>query len=575
MAKILVGSNLNTFGDAGQFEADRSTWGFGDGSGYPTFIRSGAFKTAGLYSALVTYYSSQGNSILMPCRFTFEPNKFYILKAKVRVPSSNKVGADATKITLSVSLDNLGIGLGIQFDLVEKTVLQATDAWVDIECSVQAGDTPFAYTGLNIRADGALNDGGQIYVDQFEVYQYIEDDEPEEPEDPETVEEVYFSRNPIVFEKSATGGWEAMTNYRLYDDVRVEDEADSGVYVSKLKTALPPESNGKANFLVRAAFRKVLNPVPPAYNHSTIDRLTDRIKRFKHFTGQLIDDQVEPLALLESAPYLALHGGLSKYAWPTLQFFTSYLPAQKKFMTWAPVHKAVDRNQEDYLNYFVFLEDTAQLKLIIKAYFDDGTNQTSVVKSKVGVQYRELYILPAGPVNSGALLINPAKNLIYYELWLQDQGDVVISEVRTYVIDQVGSPNKRFFLFLDSLGTHQVIRFTGQAEYSTSVSKEQVIKFLPHSYTALDGEKETNNAKLQESGSYSSGLLDMPNSAAWLDYLKDFLISGQVYDVTDGKRRPVQIYPGTFPTGADQNYERFIRFTLVDSYEDENYTPKL
>ncbi len=65
------------------------------------------------------------------------------------------------------------------------------------------------------------------------------------------------------------------------------------------------------------------------------------------------------------------------------------------------------------------------------------------------------------------------------------------------------------------------------------------------------------------------------SSAAWLDYLKDFLLSRRVFDITDGKRRPLSVSGGGFPMGADQNYERFIRFTAMDSYEDQNFTSKL
>ncbi len=165
--------------------------------------------------------------------------------------------------------------------------------------------------------------------------------------------------------------------------------------------------------------------------------------------------------------------------------------------------------------------------------------------------------------------------MIKYELWLTDQDDEVISEVRTYLIDAVSSPRKRFFMFLNSIGGYEVLRFNAQAEYATEVVKDGIVKFLPYNYAALDGEKEVNNASLQESGNYGSGYLGGTYAAAWLDYLKDFLVSRRVFDVTDGKRRPVFINGGNFATGADQDFERAIRFTVLDSYEDESYTPKL
>jgi hypothetical protein len=571
MAKVIVSGNLNQYGDQGRFETDRSTWGFADDSP-SNAVRSMAQAFAGIYSALFTKYLSSGNTVLIPCRWTSEAGKNYIVKAKVRVPAGTPLGPGASLITLDVSLDNL-FWPGLPIDLVEPTITEATDAWVDVEASVEgAGVGVFGGDAIvNLRCSGS-NDGGQIYIDQFEVYEYIHDDDPE-PEPPAPVDDVFFSRNPVTFPKAATAGWELLTNFRIYDDVRVEDVADSGTFVSKLKTALTPDVDGNVLFQVRQAFRGVLSAAPPTLNQATITRLTDRIKRFKHYTGELQDDEVTPGALTASDPAVVLLGGINKFNWPGLDFFATYLPANKKFMSWAPLHKQVDRLQEDYLNFFIYDVATVELNLIIKVYFDDDTDQTATVVTQA-VSFQYLYQLPAGPQNTGALLVNPAKNVVKYELWLTDQADAVISEVRTYVLDTVTHPRKRLFMFLNSLGTYEVLRFTGVAEFSTDVVKDNILKFLPYSYAALDGEMEVNNSTLQEGGSYSSGYLN-DYSREWLDYLKDFLLSRRVYDVTDGQRRPVMVQGGNFPTGADQNYERYIRFTAIDSYTDENYTPKL
>lgn len=577
MAKVLVGGNLNTLGNNGQFESDRSTWGFPDGTDF-TFTRSSAQASSGVYSALATNpVGGLSNEAIMYCQWTGEIGKKYVVRANIRTPSGNPLGAGAELINFRESLSNGFYGL-TEIDYIEKTITESTDAWVQVEIGLLADGAPLGpYYSLALCAPSSTAiGGGQLYIDQFEVYEYIDDEDPDpEPEPtPDPVDEVFFSRNPVVKAKAATSGWEALTNYRLYDDVRVEDVADSDTYVSKLKMALPPDSDGNVMFQVREAFRGVLNATPPTLNLATIDRLTDRVKRFKHFTGELQNEEVTPGTLVGSDASLVLLGGLNKFNWPTLDFFNTYLPATKKFLSWAPVEKEVDRLQEDYLTYYVFDATTAEINVLIKVYYDDATNQTDEVLTVAGALYQHLYQLPAGPQNSGALLINPAKTAIKYELWLTDQDDEVISEVRTYIIDAVSSPRKRFFLFLNSLSGYEVLRFNAQADYNTEFLKEGIVKFLPYNYSALDGEKETNYASLQESGNYGSGYMSGQYAAAWLDYLKDFLLSRRVFDVTDGKRRPVSIAGGNFNTGADQDYERAIRFTVLDSYENENYTPK-
>lgn len=386
-------------------------------------------------------------------------------------------------------------------------------------------------------------------------------------------EKIWWSRNPITYSASAAPGWGALTNVRIYNEITV-DENTNGTYVSRIKMDIPPDSAGNVIFYNNEALENSLKAVPPGFNTTAIVRLTDRLKLFKNNTAQLQDDQTTPLATTPSLPHLVLLGGLSKLAWASIDYFLDYLPTQKKFLTWAPSIKPVDSTQEDYLNYFVFTKNTVAIQVQIKAYYDDGTNQTSVIASLAGVQYGQLYQIPAGPLNTGAALINPAKNLLSYELSLLDQDDALISEVRTYVLDKVSHPLKRFFLFLNSLGSYEVLRFTGVADNSVIVSKMEIAKFLPYNYNALDGEFEFNDVTIRESNSFSTGYLKDKKIVEWNDYMKDLLLSRRVFEVTTGTRVPVQIQPATFPIKSDHLYQNFIRFTALDAYQDENYTPK-
>jgi hypothetical protein len=576
MPEVIVSGNLNTLGNAGQFETDRSTWGFADG--FAAITRSNEQLTAGLYSAkclmqTITPFEEDFIREVLPGRFIPEAGKKYLVKVNVRAPSGLTAPADATSLISFKRFAGAYPQL-TEVSFVTKTVAEATDAWVTVEGRYTCASNPSAlasnlavgFIGTGAAENFTLN--GILYVDQFEVYEYIEVDEDPEPEPEEEFDQVYWSKNPVAFSKNAPDGWDEDINPRMYADIRVEDEAGSGIYNSKMATAVPPESNGQATFQVREAFRGVLTATPPTLNHDTLIRLTDRIKWWKHYTGYITGTDIDTETLVASNASLIVMGGLSKRAWATSNFFTDLITT-KKFMTWAPDEKNVDRQQEDYLNFFVYTADIAQVKLKVKVYFDDDTDDTATDLSLV-VQYGQLVQIPAGPANSGALLINPAKTVVKYELSLLDQDNQLISEVRTYLVDAISHPRKKFFMFLNSLGAYEVLRFTGVSESNTNISKDQIVKFLPHSYEAIDGEKEINTSALQNSVSHGSGFL---KSKDWLDYMRDFLLSTRVFDVTDGLRLPVTINGGDFNMGADQVYERFIRFTAMDSYQDENYTP--
>jgi len=389
-------------------------------------------------------------------------------------------------------------------------------------------------------------------------------------------EKVWFSRNPIIYQAAASSDWEMLTNVRLYNEVKMDDNTD-GNYVSKINVALPPDSNGNVVFYNRRAIEKTLTAIPPIVNSQSILKLTDRIKYFKNYTAQLDGINVIPSSTTPSLPHLVLLGGLSKLQWPTADFFLSYLPTKKKFMTWAPVIKQVDKFQEDYLNFFIHTASIVQLKRKLKVYYDDATNQTVVTSLVTGCVYGQLYQVPAGPTNGGAndIAATAGKNMLSYEFSLLNQDDIVISETRTFILDPVSHPRKRLFMFLNSLGSYEVLRFTGVAEKQVVITKNEIVKFLPYNYSALDGERAMNDVSMRESDNFSTGYFTDQFGKEWLDYMKDLVLSRQVFDVTDGRRIPIMVKPATYPTGADQNYEYYLRFSADDAYLDESYTPKV
>lgn len=386
-------------------------------------------------------------------------------------------------------------------------------------------------------------------------------------------EKVYFSKNPITHSIGAQSGYGALTNYRGYNDVRVEDVADSGTFVSKLKMELEPDATALLNFRLRQAFRGVLTATPPTLNNGAITRLTDRIKLYRNFTGHLQDDEVTPASLTTGNPFLVLMGGIGKVNFPMLNYFTSYLPTNKKFMTWAPVEKYVDTLQEDYLNFWIYALAITSIKLRIKAYYDDTTTATSTLITKAPVVYGQLYQIPTGPSNSGVKTITPEKNLVKYEVWLLDQSDAVISEVRTYIIDEVSYPNRRFFMFLNSLGAYEVLRFYGQSDITAKIEKNVIQKHLPADYSTSQGEFETNSAVIRDEASHASGYFEGKYAAAWQEYMKDFMISTRVFELNGAIRKPVNILSDSFQYKIDNDYKHFVRFKALDAYQDDSFTP--
>jgi hypothetical protein len=127
---------------------------------------------------------------------------------------------------------------------------------------------------------------------------------------------------------------------------------------------------------------------------------------------------------------------------------------------------------------------------------------------------------------------------------------------------------------LNSLGSYEILRFTGQSETQVEIGKEEIVKFLPIAYEQADGEREVNSAVSRFSGNYSTGFFDQKNASEWLDYMQDFLLSKRVFLIQGSNLVPVVVQGGSYALNADQVYEKAIRFTALNSYQEENYTPE-
>lgn len=383
----------------------------------------------------------------------------------------------------------------------------------------------------------------------------------------------YLSKNHIPFSSNAPANWASLTNYRKYCEVVVEDVAGSSTFNSKIIQEIYPASNGQCIFNLRQALRNVFTLSPPSNQDSSLRKLTDRVKLFKIKTGDLQDYEETPGAFATSLPYLALYGGITMADHARIDFF-SYLAANKKFLSWAPLTKWVEKGQEDYLNFYVYNALITQVKLRLKTYFDDDTNVTTTVKTLAGLIYGNVVRVPAGPTNSGAAAIDVNKVLVMYELTLLDQANAVISETRTYMVRQTAHPLRKYIMIVNSLGAHEVHSLNGQAETKHKIDRDVIQKYLPPTYSYLAGQLANSESTYRAITSYSTGYIPGPFAAQWKEYLTDILLTRFFFDVTTGIRYPMIITSDDIMAKEDRQYENFVRFEAAEAYQNPGFNPK-
>lgn len=391
-------------------------------------------------------------------------------------------------------------------------------------------------------------------------------------------DDIFFSENMIPYERSATNN-STEENYKIM--LQISTSAMSLLsnsfalkFSEKMRQSLKPNIFGKSVFNLRPAFRNLFKAVPPARNE-TFQLVRDRTIVSQKGYGDVFNDMTEPVKFLKGPVDLIVYGGLNKEKYPNVNFFKGYLPQEKKFMTWRPRISYVDRTQEDYLTYFSAISATTQLKVRVKAYFDDGTNETATIhQTEVSAElYGKMYQIPAGPVTSGASGINPLKNLTQYDLWIENQDNQVITEVMNFRLTTFKPSLTRYILFLNSVGGYDVVRLTGKTAQSSEIEKQKVNKYLDFDYLSSDGEEKNTHSKSNQTFEYSSGMFKGKYAEYMAEYMQDLLHSKKAYDITNGERIPINIAGGTFRIKETADFKYFTRFEAKLAYTDSLFTP--
>ena len=167
--------------------------------------------------------------------------------------------------------------------------------------------------------------------------------------------------------------------------------------------------------------------------------------------------------------FYVLSGGLSrilqsKYNQDSSSWWADKLAeSPKTFLSRSPLIKKTDIAAAERL-YFIFPENKAEIYLHVKVYYVDEPNGIETVRKKVtGAVIYDIYEIDCSYLSLGlGFTADDSDNgkVTKWEVWLED-GSTAYSEVRTFISDEVYNSKTRHFMFNNSFGVPECIRFTG------------------------------------------------------------------------------------------------------------------
>lgn len=346
----------------------------------------------------------------------------------------------------------------------------------------------------------------------------------------------YFSLNPILLALDAGAAYRAdpttKPNLSFLCEVFIEPDYLSEEFV-RIGEPIeqPADRQGRTRFEVQTLLDTYLAEHLPAPGQRALTRADSLFKRFflrtrERFGTPAVDGPQQ----LQQRNYVVL-GGLDYFEYAARTWFSSYQAAVKPFLTWQPNDKAVHVEQPEYLYFMADSFTLTSLTLRVRVSCTDGSTEQFDGDTYVGPRRYEVFCLPVG---YDALLLrrfeSATRRVLGWSVQVVNSAGVPQSEERRYRLDYRYYPQKRYFLYSNSLGGVNSLACTGDAVGTLTPVQEEADRGPNPNYDPLLGD----TVVLDRSGTMvlnvSTGLL----SRAEMLHLQEFVLSRRVTMVTAG-----------------------------------------
>ena len=296
------------------------------------------------------------------------------------------------------------------------------------------------------------------------------------------------------------------------------------------RTELGADIYPGAEFDVSRFVDDFLRRTPPRPDQTSIVTCGDMITPF------FVQTRVENAGVLvvgtdKTLPLeYALKGSLSvdQFAGWRDQFFSTYMASSRRFLTWQAGEKWVDTNQPEFLYYLVnFTPKPTELRLRADVTYTDGSVESLTIQTVKAVSNYTVYSIPCSFSALGlpARETSTGKTVHQYQVWMGNEANGRLSDVRTYYVNRDYEPNVLYLVYANSLGGYDTVRCTGQTARSLTVKGTPAQRVLNPNYLPSTAELFSLNRLGEKILTISTGLMD----GSQLDYLSDMALTDELY----------------------------------------------
>lgn len=359
------------------------------------------------------------------------------------------------------------------------------------------------------------------------------------------------------------------TGLEYFLEVWVPTSYNSGIY--KLLGTLeareePKQINGTVEVYAGAFFEisslldGMLETTKPLYAQDRISVCPCMVTPY-YCIGKVKNNGVEVYNHIFTSRY-AIKSGIAERDYELYKdiFFTQYIGGSRRFLTYKPVTSVIQAGQTEFLSFLTNYDaniTTIKLKMVAKML--DGSEVVTTPQVLTGILPMNVYCIP---------IQTEDENLASCSVWLLNQNNERISEVRNYIVDQRYRRHSRKILFENSLGVFDTFTFFGESAENLTFNRQIGEQFIGYDYLAEASESVIRAVRANRKLSIA---IDW-SSKSVVDYLTDLSFSRKLYLETDRSHLSLLPTADTFIPYDDAEDWAGRRLEFIYGKEETNYS---
>ena len=367
---------------------------------------------------------------------------------------------------------------------------------------------------------------------------------------------IFYSSTPSValFHNTVGADKTLRTGYKTICDVYLESERDTNIFENIASSFYNVDANGRCIVKPGKIISKYFTEVDlPTFNLTTIQKVKKTVKRYYLKLAELYEGKVREVKT--STTLNAVDGIVNSDLFSDSFDYLTYCISSKCYLLDPAIEKIETWTTAQQFLYFVnYISSNINLiTLCTKVYNTDGTSSGTIKGIISTINLFDTFIVPTGydQLNLGA--IDPTKEIYKYEVWLQDNHNVMIGKHITYYIVPKPQFGKEFW-FKNKMGGFESVLCERQV-HKLDIKRSELLNDSSY-FTDIE---EVNNNYECSTGN---------KTKIEIEHLSEFATSKKVFLLQNNDIYEVSVEAGTY-TLTDENedlYSYKFKYRIVGRY---------